>query len=445
VKILFATMPFDGHVKPLTGIAVHLEERGHDVRWYTGPSYAGQLADLGIPHLCFERARDVNAENLARYFPEYEKLGTGPKAIAFALTHIFFGNLEAHLRDLQALHAGFPFDALVCDQGFYAGQIVAQTIQPRTYVVGPSPTPAPTSKVAPPPFFGLRPARTALGRLRDRVVGAMVESSMKPGKRILDDLLRREGLPPFTGSILDLPTSYARVFFQIGAPGMDYPRSDLPRCHRFVGALLPYRKAPRAGGFAYEQKLGRYQSLVVVSQGTVDNRDPEKLLVPTLEALRNGPHLVVATTGHRNTDALRARFPEDNLIIEDFVDFDDLLGRADLFVCNGGYGSVMQSLVRGVPILAAGKLEGKNDVNARLDFRGLGLDLRTERPTAKQIARGVARVLGDARYRENVARVKEELASYRPFEIIERALEEDGIVAPKDPRRRGMGLSGRRS
>ncbi len=33
MKILFATMPFDGHFNPLTGIAVHLKESGHDVRW----------------------------------------------------------------------------------------------------------------------------------------------------------------------------------------------------------------------------------------------------------------------------------------------------------------------------------------------------------------------------------------------------------------------------
>ena len=47
-RILFATMPFDGHFSPLTGIARHLRDQGHDVRWYAGPSYAKKLADLGI-------------------------------------------------------------------------------------------------------------------------------------------------------------------------------------------------------------------------------------------------------------------------------------------------------------------------------------------------------------------------------------------------------------
>jgi UDP:flavonoid glycosyltransferase YjiC (YdhE family) len=172
--------------------------------------------------------------------------------------------------------------------------------------------------------------------------------------------------------------------------------------------------------------------LIVVSQGTVDNRDPEKLFVPSLEALKGGPHLVVATTGGRNTEALRRRFPEDNIVVEDFIDFDLLLEHADLFICNGGYGSIMQALVKGVPILSAGKLEGKSDINARLDWRGLGLDLQTERPTPKKIAAGVARVLGNSRILENVARVKAELESYRPFEIIEGILLEDYEAAGRE-------------
>ena len=91
--------------------------------------------------------------------------------------------------------------------------------------------------------------------------------------------------------------------------------------------------------------------------------------------------------------------------------------------------NIMQALVNGVPVLSAGKTEGKNDINARLAWRGLGIDLRTERPTAKQLEEGVTRVLGDTKLHENVKRIQAELASYRPFEIIEATLAEDGIRA----------------
>ena len=96
-------------------------------------------------------------------------------------------------------------------------------------------------------------------------------------------------------------------------------------------------------------KLDRFPSTVVVSQGTVDNRDPETLLVPALTALAGGDHLVVACTGRRHTATLRARFPHDNVVVEDWVDFDTLLPRADLFISNGGYGSIMHALMSEVP------------------------------------------------------------------------------------------------
>src|SRR5688572_1169261 len=133
MKLLFASMPFDGHFNPLTGIAVHLAKKGHDVRWYTAPNYARKLESLGIPHLPFRRARDVNTDNLTEHFPEYSKLGNGPKAISFALTQVFFGNLEAHFQDITELRAAFPFDALVCDGAFYAATLVPGPV----YVIMP--------------------------------------------------------------------------------------------------------------------------------------------------------------------------------------------------------------------------------------------------------------------------------------------------------------------
>jgi UDP:flavonoid glycosyltransferase YjiC (YdhE family) len=72
-----------------------------------------------------------------------------------------------------------------------------------------------------------------------------------------------------------------------------------------------------------------------------------------------------------------------------------------------------------VPILSAGQREGKNDINARLDHVGLGLDLDTERPTREQIARGIERVIGEPKFRANVDRVQRELLAMRPHETIE--------------------------
>jgi UDP:flavonoid glycosyltransferase YjiC (YdhE family) len=428
-KILLASHPFDGHYGPFTSLAVHLKRRGHDVRWYTGGSYAKRIAALGIPHYPFVRAKEITAFNLTEHFPDYDTDPSGPKVLRRAIREMFFAPIEPQYRDVSEIHASFPFDALICDAPLYMGRLVAEKLEPRVYVLAAAPTPAPTSATAPAPLFGFKPARTLLGRIRDRIANRLHGWTASPGLALLHDLRRREGLPRYEGSAFDLHVEKSRAIFQIGVPGLEFPRTDWPANFRFIGALLPER---RAGNLptALKEKLERYPTLVVVSQGTTDNRDANKLFVPALEAFAGGAHLVAITTGGRHTEDLRRRFPQDNVVVEDWIDFHELLLRTDLLVTNGGFGSVLLALSYGVPLLCAGKLEGKADINARLDYRGVAVDLRTERPTPAQIKKGAARILGDPRYAGRVAEVRAELTSYRPLDIIDAALAEDGILAP---------------
>jgi UDP:flavonoid glycosyltransferase YjiC (YdhE family) len=424
-KFLFATMPFDGHFNPLTSIAMHLKAQGHDVRWYAGQSYAGKLADLDIPHFHFQRAREVSGDNIAELFPERASL-KGPKLLSFDLEQVFVANVEHHFHDILEAREAFPFDALVCDPGFYAAHLIAAKLNPRVYTVGVGPLVGLPED--PPPFFGLKPARTVVDKVVHRVAGALLNSTMKRGVKTYNRVLAMEGLPPIEiGDFLELTRTCATDYFQSGVPGFEYPRRSLPANVKFVGPLLPFKKGPMQPPQELEQKLQRYRSVIVVSQGTVDNSDADKLFVPALEALKGGPHLVVATTGGKNTAELRRRYPQDNVVVEDFVDFGPLFEHTDLFICNGGYGSILLALSNGVPVLSAGVREGKNDINARIDYFGFGIDLKTERPTPAKIAKGVARVLGEKRFAQNVARVRAEFETYRPLDLI------DGFVSADDP------------
>jgi UDP:flavonoid glycosyltransferase YjiC (YdhE family) len=425
-KFLFATMPFDGHFNPLTSIAMHLKAQGHDVRWYAGPSYAGKLADLDIPHFQFQRAREVSGENIAELFPERATL-KGPKLLSFDLEQVFVANVEHHYHDILEARETFPFDALVCDPGFYAAHLISAKLNPRVYTVGVGPLVGLSGE--PPPFFGLKPVRTIVDKLVHRVARALLNSTMKKGVKTYNRVLAMEGLPPVAvGDFFELTRRCATYYFQSGVPGFDYPRRGLPANVRFVGPLLPYKAGMRRQlPVELDEKLQRYRSVIVVSQGTVDNGDPEKLFVPALEALKGGSHLVVATTGGKNTADLRSRYPEDNVLVEDFVDFDLLFEHTDLFICNGGYGSILLALSHGVPVVSAGVREGKTDINARIDYFGFGIDLKTERPTPAKVAKGVTRILADKRFSQKVASVRAEFETYRPLDLI------DAFISADDP------------
>ena len=107
------------------------------------------------------------------------------------------------------------------------------------------------------------------------------------------------------------------------------------------------------------------------------------------------------------------------MVITDWIDFDAILPHVDVFVCNGGSGSLLLSLSHAVPVVAAGMREGKNDNNAHIDYLGLGINLRTERPTADKLKRAVYTVLGDPAYRHRAERIRDEIDRYDPLAIID--------------------------
>ncbi len=417
MKILFATMPFDGHFNPLTGIAVHLKEAGHDVRWYCGPSYAPKLAKLGIPHLPYKRAREINGDNLAEFFPERANLN-GMALIKFEGRHIFVGNTTNFFEDIRDIDAEFPFDALICDVAFFAMKLIKEKLGKRVYAVDVANSNE-SGKDVPPNFVGMKPAGNAVGRLLHRGMRVMMDRmSMGDATADFNAMLAAQGLPLIDGPLLDVPYRSPDLVFASGVPGFAYPRSQPNPKVKFVGALLPY-KAAISQAFSQADKLDRYDKVILISQGTVDNKDPNKLIVPALEALKDMGALLVVATGNCNTDALRKAYPQDNIVIEDFVDFDFMLERASVFVCNGGYGSVLLSLCHGVPLVVAGVREGKNDVNAHVDYFKVGIDLRTEKPKPADIRRATERLLAEPAWKQNVARLRDEFGRYKPFELID--------------------------
>jgi UDP:flavonoid glycosyltransferase YjiC (YdhE family) len=166
-----------------------------------------------------------------------------------------------------------------------------------------------------------------------------------------------------------------------------------------------------------------------VSQGTVDNTDLTKLVIPTLKALEGGPYVVVATTAGVRTAELRERFASPSVVIEDFVDYEALFPHVDVFVSNGGFGSVLAAMCHGVPVVAAGKTEGKSDIDARIGHNRLGVDLRTERPRPARIRSAVRRVLDDPTFAANVDALRQDLDAYDPMARIEAALRDVLLAA----------------
>ena len=233
--------------------------------------------------------------------------------------------------------------------------------------------------------------------------------------------------------MFDSVSVLADAYLQLSVPSFEFPRK-LPPNVRFVGRppIVP-NQAPLP---AWADELDGSRKVVLVTQGTVANHDFGLLVAPTLAALANEKDvLVVVTTGGRPVDTIPGAIPA-NARVARFLPFEWMLEKADVLVTNGGYGSVNQALSFGLPIVAAGLTEDKADVNTRIAWAGVGIDLKTNDPTPQALREAVRTLLDQPTYRARAKAIAKEYAKVDTRAEIVRIINEVVGVQAKPQRAR---------
>ena len=410
-KILFANFPADGHFSPLTGLAIHLKNAGHDVRWYTGSKYERKIKKLGLTYYPLKNAIDFSTGEPDQVFPERKNHKGLIAKLKFDIRHAFVLRGPEFYEDISHINETFPFDIMIADNCFTGIPFVKQLLGKPVIAIGVMPL-TETSKDLPPTGLGLTPSSTFFGRLRQDALRFFTDKFIfNDSKKLTDKLYAEHGMKTSKGNIFDLASKEADLFLQSGTPGFEYHRSDLSRNIHFIGPLLP--AGQKQNDYQLPDQYKNFKKKILVTQGTVET-DVEKIIVPTLEAFKGTDVLVIATTGGSRTEELRNRYPYTNILIEDFIPFNDIMPQVDIYVTNGGYGGVLLSIENKLPMVVAGIHEGKNEINARIGYFKLGIDLKTEKPSPSQIKESVKTVLQDRVYRSNVIKLATEFEDYDP-------------------------------
>lgn len=421
-KILFASVPADGHFNPLTGLAMHLKSIGYDVRWYAADIYEEKLRKLDIPRYPFVKALNVNASNIEQVFPERDQHKSQVSRLNFDLINVFILRSTEYYDDIREIHRTFPFDLMIADITFSAIPFVKEKMGIPAIGIGIVPL-SETSRDLGPAGLGLTPATSFFGRRKQDIMRFIADSFIfRKSNQTMRRIFREYDIDPGTSNVFDTLTRKATLLLQSGTPGFEFKRSDLGSNIRFMGPLLPYI-SPQKRERWYHKKLEQYDKVILVTQGTVE-KDPEKIIVPTLEAFKDSKHLVIATTGGSKTAELRARYTADNILIEDFIPFDDIMPYADVYVTNGGYGGVLLGIQHLLPLVVGGIHEGKLEINARVAYFGLGIDMKTEKPTPGKMKASVEEVLSNDHYKQQVKKLAAEFNRYDPHVLCERYVAE---------------------
>ncbi|MEN0055066.1 MAG: glycosyltransferase [Mucilaginibacter sp.] len=415
-KILIATLPAEGHLNPLTGIAKYLQEAGCDVRWYTSVIFRDKLQRLGVFHYPFIQALDVNSNNMDELFPERKNIADAGERANFDMTNGLCKPTPGMLADIELIQQNFPFDIVIADNLFPAIPLIKAKLNVPVISIGVIPLAEQSKDLAPygPGFYPPEndeqyKAYTELTQVFNNVIF----------KGLIDAysaILTENNIPHERAPVTDTLIRHASLHLQIGTPSFEFKRSDLGNNIRFIGALLPYSNAKHKQKW-FDERLNQYKKIVLVTQGTVE-KDTTKILEPTLNAFKNTDTLVIATTGGSKTAELKEKYPFNNIIIDDFIPFDDVMPYASVYVTNGGYGGTLLSIMNNLPIVAAGVHEGKSEICSRLGYFKYGIDLKTETPTTEAIKEGVEKVLSDNLYKQNMTRLANEIKEYDSIALV---------------------------
>jgi MGT family glycosyltransferase len=426
-RFLIAAHPAAGHIGPLVPLAIELLARRHAVAWYTGSRYRDRVEATGATYLPYMRARDFDSADLDAEFPGRAKT-KGLARFRHDIRRICIAAVPGQVADLEAHARSVRPDVIVAEPVMTAAARAIEERHGIPWATCNVSTLAMRSVDTPPFGLGLRPRASALGRLRNRALNAVIDRTIfRSIDRDYRAMRASLGLEPLADGVFGTPLS-PYLYLQPSAPSFEYPRRDLASQVHFIGPLLP----PAPADFeppSWWDELDAGRPVVLVTQGTIAT-DPRDLLLPALEALRDEPVLVVAVTGGPDPADLPA--PPPNARVERFVPFAALMPRVSAMVTNGGYGGLHFALAHGVPLVVVGATEEKPELVARVNWSGVGVGMRSARARPGRVRAAVRHVLHDAGPAARAAAIRDEMARYDGPALAADLLER--LVAARRPR-----------
>jgi MGT family glycosyltransferase len=402
-RFLIGTIPLVGHINPALPIARQLVKRGHEVWWYTGKNFQSKVEATGARYVPIRTGLDCYDPN---NIPKNLK---GLAHLKYAFKHSFADPAVGQVKDLTDILREFPADVLLSDVCFLGAAWVHEKGGPPWAAFGITALSVISDDTA--PFaLGMLPDASAFGRLRNRCLNWVFQQGLFKDVTVYINQVRASiGLPPYQKGFFDAVIS-PFLFLQGTVPAFEYPRSNMPPQVHFIGPYLPEPPVAFTPPVWWDE-LKSGKPVIHVTQGTVAT-EADDLIVPTLQALADEDVLIVAATGGQPIENIKLAPIPANARIEPFIPYYHLLPHVDVMVTNGGYNGVQAALAFGVPLVAAGQTEEKPEICARVEWSGVGINLKSKTPRPMQIKNAVKKILSSPHYRQNAERLKADIASY---------------------------------
>lgn len=386
-RYLFAHWDGGGNTPPALAVAAGLVARGHGVRLIADPALQAQAEGCGLGFTPWREAPHTG-NRLARHDPLRDWEDRTPIGLASRLRHGLMYAPAARYADetLAALRA-HGADAVLVTDPLYGAMVAAEAsgLPWAVLVLNIVTTPAPGR----PPFgLGLIPARSPIARLRDVLLGAAVELTLRPGLPALNAARARHELPRLRSS--QAQGLRAGRTIALTSRAFDFPDAATDGVV-YAGAMLD--DPPWAVTTPTVPLPPGHLPLVLVSLSTTYMAQAP-LLQRICDALGRLPVRGLVTTGPAVAPQTLRLAP--NTVAVERAPHAALLPQAAAVVTHAGHGTVMRALAAGKPLLCIPMGRDQHDTAARVVFHGAGRRLQASAGTSV-IASALRSVLDDER------------------------------------------------
>jgi UDP:flavonoid glycosyltransferase YjiC (YdhE family) len=396
-RFLFVMWEGGGNVPPQLGLARKLVARGHQVRVLTEPSVREDVLATGASYGSFTRAphrQDRSPQSdLVRDFDARTPIG----ALAATRDRVMFGPARAYAEDTLEEIGRFRPHVLAVDWVLFGAAVAGEAagVPVALLMHGSNLVPEPGK---PAPGFGFLPARSALGRARDRVFTAIFLRLLDRGRPALNQARLALGLRPLR-HVLEQLERPAR-FLCLYPEAFDLPAERHPARLRYVGPVLeqPAWAEPWTSPWPPDDR----RPLVVVSMSTT-YMGQERALGRCIQAVSGLPMRALVTVGPALDPA--AFQGADNVVVVGSAPHEQVFPHASAVVTHAGMGTVMRALADGLPLVCMPQGRDQNDVAARVRWHGAGLRLGP-RASAARIQAALRRVLTQPPFRQAAERLR---------------------------------------
>ena len=390
MRILFTVQPSTGHLHPIAPVAQALAQAGHEVAVCSAASFRGEVEAFGLTHIGAGLDWLTHNHSTWTAFPPMPP--PGPEFGKFVVTVFADITTDRMVPDLLAIADDWCPDLIIREAMEYGGCLVAERL-------------------------GIAHASIA-GNGYSTVDSPDVHYFPGNSRLVAEPMARHReklGLPPDPDNLM--PFRHLNLAFTPPSwDGEGAPRPPNTQFFRHTNALVPGAALPD-----WASELGDGPT-VLASLGTVFNSTPG-VLEAIIEGLaQQGSNAVVAIGPDQ--DAARFGPTPSRVRLEHYVPQALLLQHCDLMVTHGGFNSVKEALIAGVPMVVI-PITADQPYNAqRSASLGVGEVIASDNRTSAAVRMATQKVLKGPSYRANAARFREQMMALPGPDQLVRIIEE---------------------